>query len=97
MAVWRKLGLLGPACPPTMSRSTPKLGISFSRRPLWRSLVQGGAALFENALHPYHLRLGEQGTGGQFHIQSAKANGVTKSEMAEILTHLAFYAGWPNA
>ena len=33
----------------------------------------------------------------QFHIQSAKANGVTKSEMAEILTHLAFYAGWPNA
>ncbi|MCI8336468.1 MAG: cupin domain-containing protein [Peptococcaceae bacterium] len=33
----------------------------------------------------------------QFHLQSAKANGVTKEEMAEILTHLAFYAGWPNA
>ena len=33
----------------------------------------------------------------QFHMQSAKANGVTKGEMAEILTHLAFYAGWPNA
>lgn len=33
----------------------------------------------------------------QFHIQSAKKNGVTKSEIAEILTHLAFYAGWPNA
>lgn len=33
----------------------------------------------------------------QHHLQFAKANGVTKEEMAEILTHLAFYAGWPNA
>ena len=33
----------------------------------------------------------------QFHVQSAKKNGVTRDEMAEILTHLAFYAGWPNA
>lgn len=33
----------------------------------------------------------------QFHIQNAKKNGVTKGEIAEILTHLAFYAGWPNA
>lgn len=33
----------------------------------------------------------------QFHAQTAKKNGVTKTEMAEILTHLAFYAGWPNA
>ena len=32
-----------------------------------------------------------------YHLQSAKQNGVTKNEMAEILTHLAFYAGWPNA
>lgn len=31
------------------------------------------------------------------HLQSAKRNGVTKAEMAEILTHAAFYAGWPNA
>lgn len=33
----------------------------------------------------------------QYHLASAKANGVTKQEMAEILTHIAFYAGWPNA
>ena len=33
----------------------------------------------------------------QFHLTSAKKNGVTRDEMAEILTHLAFYAGWPNA
>lgn len=32
-----------------------------------------------------------------FHATTAKRNGVTKTEMAEILTHLAFYAGWPNA
>ena len=31
------------------------------------------------------------------HIQNAKNNGVTKEEMIEIITHLAFYAGWPNA
>ena len=28
---------------------------------------------------------------------TAKKNGVTKEEMAEILTHAAFYAGWPKA
>lgn len=33
----------------------------------------------------------------QHHLQFAKANGVSREEMAEILTHLAFYAGWPNA
>lgn len=33
----------------------------------------------------------------KYHIQNAKNNGVTKIEMAEIITHLAFYAGWPNA
>ncbi len=31
-----------------------------------------------------------------YHMKSAKNNGVTKDEMAEILTHIAFYAGWPN-
>lgn len=33
----------------------------------------------------------------QYHAMTAKQNGVTKTEMAEILTHLAFYVGWPNA
>lgn len=33
----------------------------------------------------------------KYHLMTAKKNGVSKSEMAEILTHLAFYAGWPNA
>lgn len=33
----------------------------------------------------------------RFHIENARKNGVTKEEMAEILTHAAFYAGWPKA
>ena len=33
----------------------------------------------------------------KYHIQSAKKNGVTKAEMAEIITQLGFYAGWPKA
>lgn len=31
------------------------------------------------------------------HIQRAKENGITKEEMIEVLTQLAFYAGWPKA
>ncbi len=33
----------------------------------------------------------------KFHLQSAKDNGITRSEIAEIITHIAFYAGWPKA
>lgn len=33
----------------------------------------------------------------QYHMQKAKENGVTKEEMSEALTQLAFYAGWPKA
>jgi 4-carboxymuconolactone decarboxylase len=32
-----------------------------------------------------------------FHIKRALENGVTKEELAELITHLAFYAGWPTA
>lgn len=33
----------------------------------------------------------------QYHLTTAKNNSVTKTEIAEILTHAAFYAGWPKA
>lgn len=36
-------------------------------------------------------------TSFQHHLMNARKNGVTRAEMAEILTHVAFYAGWPNA
>ncbi len=31
------------------------------------------------------------------HIRRALGNGVTREEIAEIVTHMAFYAGWPAA
>src|SRR5512134_389451 len=31
------------------------------------------------------------------HLKRALENGVTRDELIEVFTHLAFYAGWPNA
>lgn len=31
-----------------------------------------------------------------YHLENAKAHGVTKAEAAAIITHAAFYAGWPK-
>ncbi len=33
----------------------------------------------------------------KYHLINARNNGITKEEMAEIITHAAFYVGWPNA
>jgi 4-carboxymuconolactone decarboxylase len=32
-----------------------------------------------------------------FHLQFALDNGVTQDELVELMTHLAFYSGWPTA
>jgi 4-carboxymuconolactone decarboxylase len=32
-----------------------------------------------------------------FHFPRALENGVTQGEIVEMITHLAFYVGWPNA
>lgn len=32
-----------------------------------------------------------------YHLQTAKQNGITRLEIAEIITHIGFYAGWPKA
>ena len=32
----------------------------------------------------------------KFHLQNAKDHGVTQKEIAAIITHVAFYAGWPK-
>jgi 4-carboxymuconolactone decarboxylase len=32
-----------------------------------------------------------------FHVARALENGVTKDELIEVITHLAFYSGWPTA
>ena len=31
------------------------------------------------------------------HLQIARTNGLTETELVEAITHLAFYAGWPRA
>jgi 4-carboxymuconolactone decarboxylase len=36
----------------------------------------------------------EQLTG---HLNRAKQNGLSETELAEVIIHLAFYAGWPRA
>ena len=32
-----------------------------------------------------------------YHLQTARQNGITRTEIAEIITHIGFYAGWPKA
>lgn len=43
------------------------------------------------------MSIGLTDSSFQYHLMSAKKNGITKTEIAEILTHAAFYAGWPKA
>ena len=33
----------------------------------------------------------------RYHLMTAKKNGITRTEIAEIITHIGFYAGWPKA
>ena len=33
----------------------------------------------------------------RFHLDKALDNGLQKEELIEVITHLAFYCGWPNA
>jgi 4-carboxymuconolactone decarboxylase len=33
----------------------------------------------------------------KFHLNKAKENGLSEVELKEVITHLAFYAGWPKA
>jgi 4-carboxymuconolactone decarboxylase len=51
-----------------------------------RSLVTVAALIALN--RPEQLR---------FHLGKALENGLKKEELIEAITHLAFYAGWPNA
>ena len=57
--------------------------LSLRDRSLVTICVFMGKGLFDNSL--------------KYHILNAKNNGITLSEMVEIVTHAAFYAGWPNA
>ncbi len=32
----------------------------------------------------------------KYHLENAKMNGVTREEMVGVITHVAFYVGWPK-
>ncbi len=51
-----------------------------------RSLVTVAALIALN--RPEQLR---------FHLEKALGNGLKKEELIEVITHLAFYSGWPNS
>jgi 4-carboxymuconolactone decarboxylase len=51
-----------------------------------RSLITVAALIALN--RPEQLR---------FHLNKALENGLKKEELIEVITHLAFYAGWPSA
>ena len=71
----------------------------------WRQLVFPASRTFRTIMTVYPISLvttvllaqGLTDSSFQYHLMSAKKNGVTKTEIAEILTHAAFYAGWPKA
>ena len=53
----------------------------------------------ENSLRSSHIIMMASGitdSSLKFHLQNAKAHGVTQKEIAAIITHVAFYAGWPK-
>lgn len=54
--------------------------------PHQRSIITLSALISEGNFEqlPAHLKIGKQ-------------NGITSEEIAEIITHLAFYVGWPKA
>lgn len=43
------------------------------------------------------MSMGMVDSSFQYHLENAKKNGITRTEIAEVLTQLAFYVGWPKA
>jgi len=43
------------------------------------------------------LVAGEHSGQLKFHLNFAKEHGLTEEELKEVITHLAFYTGWPKA
>ena len=43
------------------------------------------------------LVAGEHSNQLKFHLNYAKEHGLTEAELVEVITHLAFYVGWPKA
>ena len=57
-------------------------------------IYEGGDVCFRR---PFFMAQGLTDESFRYHLMSAKKNGITKDEIAEIVTHAAFYCGWPKA
>ncbi len=84
-------------------------GTSYLNMLSLEQVVVGNVTFEPGCRNHWHIHKASEG-GGQillaqglvdssfeYHLQSAKKNGVTKTEIVEIITHAAFYAGWPKA
>ncbi|WP_312999487.1 carboxymuconolactone decarboxylase family protein [Leclercia sp.] len=82
----------------TLSRVAPKLA-ELSRELLYNDIWQrDGLSRRDRSL----ITLGALTALGRvqqlpWHIDFAQQNGLSREEIAEAFTHLAFYAGWPAA
>ena len=54
-------------------------------------MVQRGQTFFQRPKHR------NRDSSLKFHLANAKKHSVTQEEIAEIITHAAFYADWPKA
>jgi hypothetical protein len=79
-----------PARLPRESYSTPAIHSFMTSGCVRRSRLGTGAWL------PSALIASGQVAQLSAHLSRAMDNGLTKSEASEALTHLLFYAGWPN-
>jgi 4-carboxymuconolactone decarboxylase len=69
---------------PKLAELTDNVRPGLSKRD--RSLITVSALIAMN--RPDQLRS---------HLELGRKNGLTEAEVVEVITHLAFYAGWPNA
>ncbi|WP_257379950.1 carboxymuconolactone decarboxylase family protein [Snodgrassella communis] len=62
-------------------------------------MVTRAAITSTSAQHDYYAALISAGNFEQLsaHLSIGKQNGISQSEIVEIITHLAFYVGWPKA
>ena len=76
-----------PSYGPEMRGGTANCSICLSDEPIGSPLVTNPNVLIAMN-RPDQLRS---------HLGLARQNGLTREELAEAITHLAFYSGWPNS
>ena len=92
--------LLGSGKPPAASatwvRCRRRCSVTAIR--LWRGICGTGRALAARSQRGHRVGADHRQSSRRtaHFLNSAIDNGVTAAELSEIITHLAFYAGWPR-